>query len=98
MARQKPLIVGDLVSFRSTVLSEPNVYQKNYADDRKVGMVVDTMGKDMVKVQWVNKAVEPCWYQRKALRKLDNQKSLDFFLTYFTEQDTLFTSTTMEAM
>lgn len=98
MARQKPLVVGDLVSFQSTVLSEQSIYQKNYSDERKIGMVVDTMGKDMVKVQWVSKAVEPCWYQRKALRKLDNQKSLDFFLTYFKEHDTLFTSTTMEAI
>lgn len=98
MARQKPLVVGDLVSFQSTVLTEQSIYQKNYTDERKIGMVVDTMGKEMVKVQWVSKTVEPCWYQRKALRKLDNQKSLDFFLTYFIEQDTLFTSTTMEAI
>lgn len=98
MARQKPLVVGDLVSFQSTVLTEQSIYQKNYTDERKIGMVVDTMGKDMVKVQWVSKTVEPCWYQRKALRKLDNQKSLDFFLTYFIEQDTLFTSTAMEAI
>ena len=93
MARTKPLVVGDLVSFRSTVLSEENVYQKNYSDQRKIGMVVDTMGKDMVKVQWVSKEIEPCWYQRKALRKLDNQKSLNFCLTYFIKQNTLFTST-----
>jgi hypothetical protein len=93
MARAKPLVIGDLVSFQSTVLSEQNVYQKNYSDERKIGMVVDTMGKDMVKVQWVSKAVEPCWYQRKALRKLDTQKSLNFCLTYFIKQNTLFTST-----
>lgn len=98
MARTKPLVVGDLVSFQSTVLSEQSIYQKNYSDERKIGMVVDTMGKDMVKVQWISKTVEPCWYQRKALRKLDNQKSLNFCLTYFIKQNTLFTSTTMEAI
>ena len=93
MARTKPLVVGDLVSFEHTIGKNPD-----YADQRKIGMVVDTMGKDMVKVQWVSKTVEPCWYQRKALRKLDTQKSLNFCLTYFIKQDTLFTSAAMEAI
>jgi len=39
------------------------------------------MGQHMMKVKWSKLGSTDCWYQKRTLKKLNNQKSLNFYLT-----------------
>lgn len=76
MARKEQVKVGDLVS----LIPFP-AHCADYSDNRKIGVVTEIGGPDMYYVKWVSSKVAPCWYQRRALIKLNNQKNKNNYLT-----------------
>ena len=72
---EQNLVTGDLVTYTGNGTDE-------YKNERSFGVVVGTLGNHMVKVKWSKMGTDDCWYQKRALKKLNNQKSLNFYLTY----------------
>jgi len=71
---EQNLVVGDLVAYDGNGTNE-------YKNERSFGIVVETMGQHMMKVKWSKLGSTDCWYQKRTLKKLNNQKSLNFYLT-----------------
>lgn len=71
---EQNLVVGDLVAYEGNGTDE-------YRTERSFGVVVETMGQHMMKVKWSKLGSSDCWYQKRTLKKLNNQKSLNFYLT-----------------
>ena len=76
MARKEQVNVGDLVS----LIPFP-AHCADYSDNRKIGVVTEIGGPDMCYVKWVSNKVDPCWYRREALIKLNNQENKNNYLT-----------------
>jgi hypothetical protein len=76
MATKEQVKVGDLVSLITFPAHNPT-----YAANRKIGVVTEIAGPNMYYVKWVSSKVAPCWYQRRALIKLNNQKNKNNYLT-----------------
>lgn len=77
MAKSKRIVIGDLVS----LVNDPTGYTDSYVEQRNVGVVIETVGDFMCYVKWVNANSQPCWYQRRALMKLNNEKNKNKYLT-----------------
>ena len=76
MARKEQVKVGD-----PRVSNTFPAHCVDYSDNRKIGVVTEISGPDMCYVKWVSNKVDPCWYRREALIKLNNQKNKNNYLT-----------------
>ena len=51
-----------------------------YANQRKVGIVTEIRSY-LYHIKWASQDLSPCWYQKKALVKLENEKNRINYLT-----------------
>ena len=77
MGKREQINVGDLVS----LFSDPEGYKDSYVEQRNVGVVTQIVGNHMCYVKWVSADLSPCWYQKRTLIKLNNQKNKNKYLT-----------------
>jgi hypothetical protein len=82
MATREQIKVGDLVCYVGHGDDE-------YRSNRSFGVIIEVLGQHMMKVKWSKLGSTDCWYQKRTLKKLNNQKSLNFYLTNATQWDTL---------
>jgi hypothetical protein len=76
MGKREQISVGDLVCLISN-----DKFDDNYAELRNVGVVTEVRGDFLYHVKWVSAHLSPCWYQKRTLIKLNNQKNKNNYLT-----------------
>ncbi len=77
MGKREQINVGDLVC----LISSDKFADQTYAERRNVGVVTQIVGNHMCYVKWVSADLSPCWYQKRTLIKLNNQKNKNKYLT-----------------
>ena len=77
MGKREQINVGDLVS----LVSNDKFADHTYAEQRNVGVVTEVRGDFLYHVKWGSADLSPCWYQKRTLIKLNNQKNKNKYLT-----------------
>ena len=76
MGKREQINIGDLVS----LIAYP-AHSAEYNANRNIGVVTEIGGPNMYHVKWISDKAAPCWYQKRALIKLNNQKNKNKYLT-----------------
>ncbi len=74
MGKREQINVGDLVCYVGHGNDE-------YRSNRSFGVIIEVLDQHMMKVKWSKLGSTDCWYQKRTLMKLNNQKNKNKYLT-----------------